>query len=65
MNDEERAALDINSEEHFNRVWGSKIQILGWSFYAFILWALKFCVAALYSRLTYVPPGPQRWTVGA
>lgn len=52
MTDEERAALDPNSIEHMNRVWGSKIQVIGWSFYAFILWGLKFCVAALYSRLT-------------
>jgi hypothetical protein len=52
MSDEERAALDPTSTEYDNRQWGSKIQVLGWSFYAFILWALKFCVAAFYSRLT-------------
>ncbi|KAJ4178029.1 hypothetical protein NW759_017378 [Fusarium solani] len=52
MTDEERAALDPDSREHFDRVWGSKIQVIGWSFYACILWALKFCVTAFYSRLT-------------
>jgi hypothetical protein len=54
MTDEERANIDVNSREHFNRVWGSKIQIIGWSFYACILWSLKFCVTAFYGRLTYV-----------
>lgn len=44
MTDDERAAIDPNSREHYNRVWGSKIQV--------ILWALKFCVAAFYARLT-------------
>ncbi|KAK2471374.1 hypothetical protein H9L39_17605 [Fusarium oxysporum f. sp. albedinis] len=56
MTDKERAALDPNSREHFNRVWGSKIQVIGWSFYAFILWALKVCVTTFYGRLTYVFP---------
>lgn len=54
MTDEERANLDLNSTEHFNRVWGSKIQIIGWSFYAAILWSLKLCMASLFGRLTYV-----------
>ncbi|KAF4967688.1 hypothetical protein FSARC_4748 [Fusarium sarcochroum] len=52
MTDEERADIDIHGQEHFNRVWGSKIQIIGWSFYACILWSLKFCVTAFYGRLT-------------
>ncbi|KAI1075674.1 hypothetical protein F5B20DRAFT_594814 [Whalleya microplaca] len=52
MTDEERAALDPNSREYYNRQWGSKIQLIGWSLYAFILWALKFCVAVFYGRLT-------------
>ncbi|KAJ4183735.1 hypothetical protein NW759_017061 [Fusarium solani] len=54
MTDEERADLNPDSREHFNRVWGSKIQVLGWSLYASILWALKLCVTIFYSRLTYV-----------
>ncbi|KAK6199629.1 hypothetical protein LQW54_010011 [Pestalotiopsis sp. IQ-011] len=52
MTDEERAALDPNSEEYYNRQWGSKIQVMGWSFYAAILWLLKACIAIYYSRLT-------------
>lgn len=52
MTDEERAALDPNSEEYYNRQWGSKIQVIGWSFYAAILWLLKACIAIYYSRLT-------------
>ncbi|KAM0716176.1 hypothetical protein Q7P37_008690 [Cladosporium fusiforme] len=52
MSDEERADIDPNSEEHYNRVWGSKIQVIGWSFYAAILWGLKICITALYGRLT-------------
>ncbi|EYB21214.1 hypothetical protein FG05_00201, partial [Fusarium graminearum] len=27
MTDEERANIDIDGEEHYNRVWGSKIQV--------------------------------------
>lgn len=46
--------LDTASREHYNRVWGSKIQVVGWSFYAAILWGLKVCITALYGRLTYV-----------
>ncbi|KAG5657467.1 hypothetical protein KAF25_006031 [Fusarium avenaceum] len=52
MTGQERANIDVNGREHYNRVWGSKIQILGWSLYACILWSLKFCVTAFYGRLT-------------
>ncbi|KAF4345625.1 integral membrane protein PTH11 [Fusarium beomiforme] len=52
MTEEERANIDLNGREHYNRVWGSKIQVIGWSFYACILWSLKFCVTAFYGRLT-------------
>lgn len=54
MTPEQRANLDPNSEEYQNRVWGSKIQVIGWSLYAAILWGLKICIAAVYQRLTYV-----------
>lgn len=54
MTPEQRAAVDPNSMEYYNRVWGSKIQVIGWSFYAMILWLVKFSVAIFYSRLTYV-----------
>ncbi|RYC79811.1 hypothetical protein BFJ63_vAg17308 [Fusarium oxysporum f. sp. narcissi] len=52
MTDEQRAALSPNSKEYSDRVWGSKIQVIGWSFYVFILWSLKVCLAVFYSRLT-------------
>ncbi|KAE8356732.1 hypothetical protein BDV28DRAFT_154419 [Aspergillus coremiiformis] len=52
MTPEERAALDPSSREYYNRQWGSKIQVIGWSFYACILWLVKCCVAVFYSRLT-------------
>ncbi|PWY76078.1 hypothetical protein BO94DRAFT_559431 [Aspergillus sclerotioniger CBS 115572] len=52
MTDEQRAAVDPASREHYNRVWGSKIQVTGWSMYAMIMWLIKFCVAIYYSRLT-------------
>ncbi|KAI1337490.1 hypothetical protein F5Y15DRAFT_155649 [Xylariaceae sp. FL0016] len=52
MTPEQRANLDPSSEEYYNRQWGSKIQIIGWSLYAFILWSLKICIAVFYSRLT-------------
>jgi hypothetical protein len=52
MTPEERANLDVNSDEHYNRVMGSKVQVIGWSLYAAILWGLKVCVTALYGRLT-------------
>ncbi|KAK8069903.1 integral membrane protein PTH11 [Apiospora phragmitis] len=51
MTDEQRARLDPNSNEFYKRVWGSKIQVIGWSFYAFILWSLKLCLATSYKRL--------------
>lgn len=53
MTPEERAALDPNSQEYNSRVWGSRIQVLGWSLYTMILWMVKFCLAVFYSRLTY------------
>lgn len=31
---------------------GSKIQVMGWSFYSMELWLLKLCVTIFYSRLT-------------
>ncbi|KAJ9314485.1 hypothetical protein DTO271D3_5223 [Paecilomyces variotii] len=52
MTPEERAELDPNSKEYYDRVWGSKIQVIGWSFYVFILWTIKFCLAFFYARLT-------------
>lgn len=54
MTDEERAALDPNSEEWRLRVGGSKTQLSGWLDYTVLLWTLKFCWIFYYSRLTYV-----------
>jgi len=54
MTPEQRAGIDHGSEEYKNRVMGSKIQVIGWSLYAAILWCLKLCIAAVYARLTYV-----------
>ncbi|KAK4133218.1 hypothetical protein BT67DRAFT_59627 [Trichocladium antarcticum] len=56
MTDEERAALSPDSQEHADRVLGSKIQVLGWTLYAASLWCIKVCVAVFYSRLTYKLP---------
>ena len=58
MTDEERAALDPDSREFYDRVWGCKIQLIGWVFYATILWLVKACLAVFYSRLTFVCPFP-------
>ncbi|KAL3460872.1 hypothetical protein BJX64DRAFT_173943 [Aspergillus heterothallicus] len=52
MTDEQRAAIDPSSREYYNRVWGSKIQVIGWSLYAMVLWLVKFSLAVFYSRLT-------------
>ncbi|KAL3446944.1 hypothetical protein BJX65DRAFT_318407 [Aspergillus insuetus] len=52
MTDEQRAAIDPSSREYYNRVWGSKIQVAGWSLYAMVLWLVKFSLAVFYSRLT-------------
>lgn len=53
MTNEERKSLDPTSREWYNRVAGSKIQIIGWSLYVAILWLVKFSLAIFYSRLTY------------
>jgi hypothetical protein len=55
MTSEQRAAIDPSSREYYNRVWGSKIQVAGWSLYAMVLWLVKFSLAVFYSRLTCVP----------
>ncbi|KAL4865045.1 hypothetical protein BDV12DRAFT_200509 [Aspergillus spectabilis] len=52
MTDDERAALDPTSREYYNRIWGSKIQVAGWSLYAMVLWLIRLSLAVFYSRLT-------------
>lgn len=54
MTPEERAAVVLDSQEYNYRVWGSKIQVIGWSLYVMILWLVKLSIAVFYSRLTYV-----------
>lgn len=53
MTNEEREKIDPSSREWYNRVAGSKIQIIGWSLYTAILWLVKYSLAIFYSRLTY------------
>jgi hypothetical protein len=52
MTNEERASLSPDSVEYYNRQWGSKIQVAGWSLYVFNLWVVKSCFAIFFSRLT-------------
>lgn len=54
MTDQQRKEINPDSKEWYNRVAGSKIQIIGWSLYTAILWLVKFSLAVFYSRLTYV-----------
>ncbi|KAI0404820.1 hypothetical protein F4802DRAFT_213112 [Xylaria palmicola] len=52
MTDAERASISPDSVEFYNRQMGSKIQIAGWSVYAFNLWTIKLAFAVFFSRLT-------------
>ncbi|KAK0714757.1 hypothetical protein B0H67DRAFT_221609 [Lasiosphaeris hirsuta] len=52
MTDEQRAALDPNSEEHLLRVNGSKTHVAGLLLYTTLLWLLKGCWTVYYARLT-------------
>ncbi|KKY14193.1 putative short-chain dehydrogenase reductase sdr [Diplodia seriata] len=58
MTDDERAALDPSSHEASLRRGGSKAQVIGWCLYTFVLWLLKICMNACYSRVTYVDAIP-------
>ncbi|OMP86612.1 hypothetical protein BK809_0003783 [Diplodia seriata] len=58
MTDDERAALDPSSHEASLRRGGSKAQVIGWCLYTFVLWLLKICMNACYSRVTYVDAMP-------
>ncbi|ROV88060.1 hypothetical protein VMCG_10397 [Cytospora schulzeri] len=60
MTDEERAALDPNSEEWQLRVNGSKTHVIGLLLYATLLWMLKGCWTIYYSRLTEGLDTPKR-----
>ncbi|KAG4428841.1 hypothetical protein IFR05_015676 [Cadophora sp. M221] len=47
----QRAALDPTSQEYTNRVFGSKIQVVGWTFYVCLIATLKIAVLFFYIRL--------------
>jgi hypothetical protein len=52
LTDEERAALDPNSEEYRLRVNGAKTHVTGLLLYTTNLWLLKGCWTVYYARLT-------------
>ncbi|KAI1843998.1 hypothetical protein JX265_005820 [Neoarthrinium moseri] len=52
MTDAQRAALDPNSTEYALRVFGSKIQVVGWTSYCCLICTLKLAVLVFYVRLT-------------
>ncbi|KAF3016548.1 hypothetical protein E8E14_012335 [Neopestalotiopsis sp. 37M] len=52
MTDAERAALDPDSVEFALRVFGSKIQVVGWTTYCCLIFTLKMAVLVFYVRLT-------------
>ncbi|RDL35323.1 uncharacterized protein BP5553_07254 [Venustampulla echinocandica] len=51
MTDAERAALSVDSTEYQLRVFGSKIQVVGWSTYSCLIFSLKIAVLVFYIRL--------------
>ncbi|KFY93173.1 hypothetical protein V500_03873 [Pseudogymnoascus sp. VKM F-4518 (FW-2643)] len=52
MTDAERAALSVGSGEYVLRVFGSKIQVIGWTCYCCLIFTLKMAVLFFYVRLT-------------
>ncbi|KAI0383381.1 hypothetical protein F5Y04DRAFT_33724 [Hypomontagnella monticulosa] len=52
MTDEQRAALSPDSAEYEARVLGSKIQVVGWTTYVFLIGTLKMALLVFYIRLT-------------
>ncbi|RSL55439.1 hypothetical protein CEP51_014547 [Fusarium floridanum] len=53
MSNEQRAALDADSDEYHQRVRGSQTHILGWLTYATLHWCLKLCWLFFFRRLGY------------
>ncbi|OBT45221.1 hypothetical protein VE00_03603 [Pseudogymnoascus sp. WSF 3629] len=51
MTDAQRAALSVDSEEYELRVFGSKIQVIGWTSYCCLIFTLKIAVLVFYVRL--------------
>ncbi|KFY32591.1 hypothetical protein V493_00060 [Pseudogymnoascus sp. VKM F-4281 (FW-2241)] len=47
-----RAALSVNSKEYDLRVFGSKIQVVGWTCYCCLIFTLKIALLVFYIRLT-------------
>ncbi|KAI2465469.1 hypothetical protein F4781DRAFT_409401 [Annulohypoxylon bovei var. microspora] len=52
LSDDERLSMPPESTEYHLRVVGSKIQLIGWSTYAVLLWALKASYLFFYLRLS-------------
>lgn len=52
MTDDERAALDPNSQEWYLRVNGSKTHVIGLLLYLTLQWLLKGCWIIYYIRMT-------------
>lgn len=61
MTDAERAAIDVNGQEHAYRVIGSQIQVAGWTIYSALIWSLKLSVLFFYLRLTVRSDDPAPW----
>ncbi|KAI1273574.1 hypothetical protein F5Y07DRAFT_411278 [Xylaria sp. FL0933] len=51
MSDHARQSLSPDNPEYHMRVIGSKIQLVGWSTYSVLLWALKASLLCFYIRL--------------
>ncbi|KAI0403698.1 hypothetical protein F4802DRAFT_570704 [Xylaria palmicola] len=51
LSDQARRALSPDNPEYQLRVIGSKIQLIGWSTYSVLLWALKASLLCFYVRL--------------
>ncbi|KAK7985533.1 hypothetical protein PG988_003155 [Apiospora saccharicola] len=52
MIDAQRESLDLNSMEYDLRVFGSKVQVAGWTIYGCLICSLKLAVLFFYIRLT-------------
>lgn len=52
MTDGQRESLDLRSREYDLRVFGSKVQVAGWTIYGCLTCTLKVAVLFFYIRLT-------------
>ncbi|TVY44868.1 hypothetical protein LOCC1_G006275 [Lachnellula occidentalis] len=51
MTTAERLALSPDSTEYYLRVFGSKVQVVGWTIYVFLIGTLKTALLVFYTRL--------------